>query len=88
MLLLDLGGTLDDGSLPFPHVKAVLPTIVDVPRLFRPTPPAGARCRDAGVNKPDRRVYELALEHLGTGASLADCLSITEERATWPPAAT
>jgi len=33
----------------------------------------------AGVNKPDRRVYELALERLGAGAALADCLSITED---------
>ena len=32
----------------------------------------------AGVNKPDRRIYELALTRLGTDATLGDCLSITE----------
>jgi FMN phosphatase YigB (HAD superfamily) len=32
----------------------------------------------AGVNKPDRRVYELALDRLGTSAGLQDCISITE----------
>jgi beta-phosphoglucomutase-like phosphatase (HAD superfamily) len=32
----------------------------------------------AGVMKPDRRVYELALRRLGGGASVADCLSVTE----------
>jgi FMN phosphatase YigB (HAD superfamily) len=32
----------------------------------------------AGVMKPDRRVYELALSRLGGGASLTDCLSVTE----------
>jgi hypothetical protein len=35
----------------------------------------------AGANKPDRRVYQLALERLGGGATLADCLSITEDAA-------
>jgi len=33
----------------------------------------------AGVAKPDRRVYELALQRLGAGATLGDCLSITED---------
>ena len=33
----------------------------------------------AGVQKPDRRVYELALRRLGTDATLADCLVITED---------
>jgi FMN phosphatase YigB (HAD superfamily) len=33
----------------------------------------------AGVAKPDRRVYELALTRLGTDATLADCVSITED---------
>lgn len=33
----------------------------------------------AGVNKPDRRIYELALTRLGTDATIADCLSITED---------
>jgi len=33
----------------------------------------------AGVFKPNRAVYELALTRLGTSARLADCLSITED---------
>jgi FMN phosphatase YigB (HAD superfamily) len=48
-------------------------------RFFRPAGRHVTLSTHAGVNKPDRRVYELALERLGTGASLADCLSITED---------
>jgi len=32
----------------------------------------------AGVNKPDRRIFELAITRLGLDASLSDCLFITE----------
>jgi FMN phosphatase YigB (HAD superfamily) len=35
----------------------------------------------AGVTKPDQRIYRLALDRLGTDAKLADCLSITEDAA-------
>ena len=33
---------------------------------------------NAGVNKPDRRIFELAIKRLGLDASLSDCLFITE----------
>ena len=34
-----------------------------------------------GVNKPNRRIYEAALERSGTGATLHQCLAITENAA-------
>ena len=34
----------------------------------------------AGVNKPDRRVFELAIKRLGLTAKLSECLFITENR--------
>ena len=48
-------------------------------RFFRPVDRRVTLSTQAGVNKPDRAVYELALTRLGTGARLADCLSITED---------
>jgi hypothetical protein len=33
----------------------------------------------AGVNKPDRRIFELAAERSGTGATLSECLFVTED---------
>ena len=122
VLVLDLGGTLVDGSRPIPHVRAALTAL----RKFEgssgrplrlvlvsdfapadPPTPAGVRARfteylrlldgfglrrffqpvarhvtlstHAGTFKPDRRVYELALERLGGGVGLTDCLSITED---------
>ena len=122
VLLLDLGGTLVDGSRPFAHVKEALGAL----RRFHggsgaplqlalvsdylpadPPTPAGVKGRfaeylalldgfglrrffqpagrhvtlstHAGVAKPDRRVYELALQRLGSSASLRDCLSVTED---------
>jgi FMN phosphatase YigB (HAD superfamily) len=33
----------------------------------------------AGVRKPDRRVYELALRRLGSPAGLPECLVVTED---------
>jgi len=47
-------------------------------RFFQPAGRHVTLSTHAGVAKPDRRVYELALERLGTGATLAGCLSITE----------
>jgi hypothetical protein len=35
----------------------------------------------AGVNKPDRRIFELAIERSGVAASLSECLFITEDEA-------
>jgi FMN phosphatase YigB (HAD superfamily) len=32
----------------------------------------------AGVNKPDRRIFEMAIERLGMTAQLLECLFITE----------
>jgi len=48
-------------------------------RFFLPAGRHVTLSTHAGVAKPDRRVYQLALERLGTGAELADCLSITED---------
>jgi FMN phosphatase YigB (HAD superfamily) len=121
VVVLDLGGTLTDGTALFPHVPEALTALR---KLRRPdgsrlelclvsdfTMPNGASVRTlfsdylrildrlclrrfflpvgrhvtlsthAGVMKPDRRVYELALERLGTGANLGDCLAITEQAA-------
>ena len=50
-------------------------------RFFQPVGRHVTLSTHAGVAKPDRRVYELALQRLGTGATLADCLSITEDAA-------
>ncbi len=50
--------------------------------LRRHFQPAGRRVTlstQVGVNKPDRRVYELALERLNVGATFGDCLSVTED---------
>ncbi|MGI8807057.1 MAG: HAD family hydrolase [Acidimicrobiales bacterium] len=47
-------------------------------RFFQPAAHHVTLSTHAGVPKPDRRVYELALERLGGGARLDDCLSITE----------
>jgi hypothetical protein len=35
----------------------------------------------AGVYKPDRRIFELAVERSGTGAALGECLFVTENSA-------
>lgn len=48
-------------------------------RAFRPAARRVTLSTQAGVGKPDRRAYELALRRLGCGAELADCLSITED---------
>ncbi len=50
-------------------------------RFFRPVDRHVTLSTQAGVNKPDRAVYELALTRLGTPARIADCLSITEDAA-------
>lgn len=47
-------------------------------RFFEPVDRRVTLSAHAGVRKPDRRVYELALTRLGSDAQLADCLSITE----------
>jgi beta-phosphoglucomutase-like phosphatase (HAD superfamily) len=47
--------------------------------FFEPVEQRVTLSTHAGVQKPDRRVYELALRRLGTGAALADCLVITED---------
>lgn len=47
-------------------------------RFFQPAGRHVTLSTHAGVAKPDRRVYELALERLGSSAGLASCLSITE----------
>src|SRR3954451_11984674 len=46
--------------------------------LFEPVDRRVTLPTHAGVRKPDRRVYELALRRLGSSAGLTDCLSITE----------
>jgi beta-phosphoglucomutase-like phosphatase (HAD superfamily) len=49
--------------------------------FFEPVEQRVTLSTQAGVQKPDRRVYELALRRLGTDAMLADCLVITEDAA-------
>jgi FMN phosphatase YigB (HAD superfamily) len=49
--------------------------------FFEPVERRVTLSTQAGVPKPDRRVYELALSRLGTDATLADCLVITEDPA-------
>ncbi len=46
--------------------------------LFEPVERRVTLSTHAGVRKPDRRLYELALRRLGTDAGLEDCVSITE----------
>lgn len=48
-------------------------------RFFQPAGRHVTLSTHAGVSKPDRRLYELALQRLGTGAALSDCVSITED---------
>jgi FMN phosphatase YigB (HAD superfamily) len=48
-------------------------------KFFEPVDRHVTLSTQAGVNKPDLRVYELALTRLGTDATIADCLSITED---------
>jgi hypothetical protein len=48
-------------------------------RFFRPVSRHVTLSTHAGVMKPDRRVYELALARSGTDAGLDECLSITED---------
>ena len=50
-------------------------------RFFRPVGRRITLSTHAGVTKPDRRVYEMALQRLDVGAGLADCLVITEDAA-------
>ena len=47
-------------------------------RFFEPVERCVTLSTHAGVRKPDRRVYELALDRLGGGAQLTDCLCVTE----------
>ena len=48
-------------------------------RFFQPVGRHVTLSTHAGVMKPERRVYELALERLGNYSSLAECVSITED---------
>lgn len=49
--------------------------------LFEPVQKRVTLSTHAGVMKPDRRVFEVALRRLGSKASLAECLFITENAA-------
>jgi FMN phosphatase YigB (HAD superfamily) len=46
--------------------------------FFEPVDQRVTLSTQAGVTKPDPRIYRLALTRLGTGAAFGDCLSITE----------
>ncbi len=48
-------------------------------RYFQPAGRRVTLSTQAGVAKPDRRIYELALKRLGGGAELGSCLAITED---------
>lgn len=47
--------------------------------FFEPVDRRVTLSTQAGVTKPDPRIYRLALTRLGTDATFADCLSITED---------
>ena len=47
--------------------------------FFEPVDRRVTLSTQAGVTKPDPRIYRLALTRLGTDAGFADCLSITED---------
>jgi FMN phosphatase YigB (HAD superfamily) len=69
------------------RVKAIVSEYLDLldgfglRRFFDPAERCVTLSTHAGVMKPDRRVYELALTRLGGGARLTDCLSVTENAA-------
>jgi beta-phosphoglucomutase-like phosphatase (HAD superfamily) len=48
---------------------------------FRPMTTRVTLSSDLGIRKPDRRLYQLALDRSGTHATFADCLVITENAA-------
>ena len=52
---------------------------VGLRRFFLPVGRHVTLSTHARVMKPDRRVYELALERLDTGATLSECVVITED---------
>jgi FMN phosphatase YigB (HAD superfamily) len=47
--------------------------------FFEPVDQRVTISTQAGVAKPDRRIYQLALDRLGGDAEFGDCLSITED---------
>jgi len=49
--------------------------------FFEPVERRATLSTHAGVNKPDRRVFEKALERLEVNAALTECLFITENEA-------
>jgi hypothetical protein len=122
VILLDLGGTLTDGSRTFSCVPEALTALrkfrdargepvqlclvsdfampdpssgttvrtifadylqildrLDLRRFFKPVGHHVTLSAHAGAMKPERRVYELALERLGNHSSLKECVSITED---------
>lgn len=50
-------------------------------RFFRPFDQRVTLSTRAGVNKPARKVFELAAERSGTGAKLSECVFVTEDEA-------
>ena len=122
ILMLDLGDTLTDGSVVFPHVKDALEAISDfeaedgnlllsclvsdsrmptppptnqkinaifreyvsmlddlgLEEFFQPVEQRATLSAHAGVSKPDRRIFEVAIGRLGVTAGLDECLFITE----------
>jgi hypothetical protein len=48
-------------------------------RVFRPFEERVTLSTRAGVRKPDRRIFELAVKRSGTGAALPECLFVTED---------
>jgi beta-phosphoglucomutase-like phosphatase (HAD superfamily) len=50
-------------------------------RFFEPVGHRVTLSTLAGVMKPDRRIFELALTRLGAAAQLTDCLTVTENAA-------
>lgn len=52
----------------------------DLARFFEPVQRHVTLSTHAGVNKPDRRIFELAIERLGLTAGFDECLFITENK--------
>lgn len=53
----------------------------NIESFFRPFERCVTISARAGVFKPDRRIFELALQRSGTNAGFSDCLFVTENRA-------
>jgi HAD superfamily hydrolase (TIGR01509 family) len=61
------------------YIKTLEQTGLDI--FFQPAARRVTLSTQAGVRKPDRRIFETALQRLGSSATLQECLFITEDAA-------